>query len=54
MPKSEKQMNRKRLLSKYLEGYLSEKSKIAAGFPPGEVQRDFNPFDEQYDNLEAE
>jgi hypothetical protein len=47
MPLSDIKQVRKRLLPKYLAGFLSEKSKAKFGFPLGDIQRDFDPFSDQ-------
>ena len=44
MPSTEEKMRRKRLLQKYKDGVLSEKSKASLGFPPGKPKQDLEPL----------
>lgn len=44
MPSTDIKMKRKALLEKYKEGTLSEKTKKAYGFPPGEPIQDLQPL----------
>ena len=44
MPTTQQKMDRKKLLQKYRDGTLSEKTKKAFNFPPGPVQLDFEPL----------